>query len=141
MDGKFQRLKTVVVEDSTRMQQILGDAIQAVAGLELVAVVDTAAEAVACLEGHNPDIVIIDLVLRTGSGLDVLSALKRCAPNCRGIVFTGYDDEQYRAKCMAAGADDFFSKNREHRELVRLLNHLGGEAPVSFWDNPPIQPL
>jgi DNA-binding NarL/FixJ family response regulator len=139
MGEKFQRLKTIVVEDSTRMQQIVADSVEAIPGLQLVAVVDNASDAVVAIEGNGPDVVILDLVLRAGRGIDVLKELRLRAPNCHAIVFTAYDDEQYRERSMSAGAERFFSKNRQHRELIQCLRDLGEEAHVSFWDNPPDQ--
>jgi hypothetical protein len=45
-------------------------------------------------------------------------------------VVTGYDEEPYRTRCLAAGADHFFSKNRQHRALIQELHNLGGDAPA-----------
>ena len=103
------------------MQEILVRSVQAVPGLEVAGVAETAAEALAAFELHHPDAVILDLVLREGSGLDVLRAIKVRAPKCGVLVFTGYDAEPYRARCLAAGADRFLSK---HRQFPELLEHL-----------------
>jgi DNA-binding NarL/FixJ family response regulator len=47
------------------------------------------------------------------------------------LVFTGYDEEPYRTRCLAAGADRFFSKIRQHRALIQELHNLGGDAPAA----------
>lgn len=113
------------------MQEILTESLQTVPGLELVGAVATATDALAALESHRPDVVILDLALRAGTGLDVLHGIKQRAPACRVLVFTGYDAEPYRTRCLAAGADYFFSKNRQHRELIQQLHNFGGDAPVA----------
>ena len=110
------------------MQEILTESLQTVPGLELAGVAETATEALAAFESHRPDVVILDLVLRVGSGLDVLHEIKQRAPACRVLVFTGYDEEPFRTRCLAEGADYFFSKNRQHRELIQELHNLGGDA-------------
>ena len=110
------------------MQEILTESLQTVPGLELAGVVATATDALAALESHRPDVVILDLALRAGTGLDVLHGIKQRAPACRVLVFTSYDEEPYRTRCLAAGADHFFSKNRQRRELMQLLHNLGGDA-------------
>lgn len=109
------------------MQQILSDAVLGVAGLELITIVETADGALAGIEEHCPDLVILDLVLREGNGLDVLSETKRRAPNCRVLVFTAYDDEQYKTRCIAAGASGFYSKNRQYGDLCTRLFDISSE--------------
>lgn len=110
------------------MQEILTESLQTVPGLELAGVAETATEAMAAFEAHRPDVVILDLALRVGSGLDVLHEIKQRAPACRVLVFTGYDEEPFRTRCLAEGADHFFSKIRQHRELFQHLHDLGGDA-------------
>ena len=122
------RLKILLVEASTCIQEILTEFLQTVPGLELAGVVATATDALAAFESHRPDVVILDIALRVGSGLDVLHEIKQRAPACRVLVFTVYDEEPFRTRCLAAGADHFFSKIRQHRELIQHLHNLGGDA-------------
>jgi DNA-binding NarL/FixJ family response regulator len=110
------------------MQEILTWSLQTAPGLELAAVADTVTDALAEFERHQPDVVILDLALREGTGLDVLRQLKLRAPACQVLIFTTHDSEPYRARCLTEGADHFFSKNKQHRELVQLLQQLGSHA-------------
>jgi DNA-binding NarL/FixJ family response regulator len=112
------------------MREILSDAVEAVAGLELTVLADNPEDAICALDLHHPDVVVLDLVLKGGNGLDVLRKIKLRTPGCRVLVFTAYDAEQYRTRCLAAGADHFFSKNRQHHDLLQLLNTLAGEPPA-----------
>ena len=117
------------------MQEILNWSVQAAPGLELAAVVDTTTDALTAFDRSSPDVVILDLALREGNGLDVLREIKRRAPACRVLVFTTHDTEPYRTRCLAAGADYFFSKNKQHRELIQVLQALG--ATTSGPDTQP----
>ena len=121
--------KVLLVEDSLRMQEILSWSLQTTPGLELAAMADTALAAMGEFDRRNPDVVILDLALREGSGLDVLREIKRRAPACRVLVFTTHDTEPYRTRCLAAGADHFFSTNKQHRELIQVLQALGAQPP------------
>jgi DNA-binding NarL/FixJ family response regulator len=103
------------------MREILTESLASLPGLEIAGVAETAPDAIAAFESHRPDIVILDLALRVGTGLDVLREIKQRAPACRVLVFTGHDQESYRQHCLGAGADFFFSKNRQHRELIQQL--------------------
>lgn len=118
------------------MRKILTDIVQAVPSLELVAVAATAGDALAEFAQHRPDVVILDLVLRMGSGLVVLRKMKQQAPACRVLVFTTHDEAPYRARCLAEKADHFFSKNRQHQELVQLLHTLGNRERADSKHRP-----
>jgi DNA-binding NarL/FixJ family response regulator len=125
------RLKLLLVEDSRQMQDVLTQSVHAVPGLELVGVVATAADAMAAFKSHHPDVVILDLVLRAGSGLDVLRSIKQHTPACRVLVFSGHDEEPFPSRCVAAGADHFFSKARQHQELIQELNKFTGDLTAA----------
>ena len=122
------RLTTLIVEDSPRLQETLIGSVQTLPGLALAGVADTASDALLAVASHRPDLVILDLSLRGGSGLDVLHAIKQGTPSCCVVVFTGHDTEPMRKRCRIAGADFFFSKNREHREFIAQLEVLSGET-------------
>jgi DNA-binding NarL/FixJ family response regulator len=125
-----QPLKALLVEDSPIMRELLTESLAGVSGVQVAAIAETAADAVTAFESHLPDIVILDLALRVGSGLEVLREIKRSAPDCLVMVFTGYDQESFRQHCLAAGADHFFSKNRQHDQLIQLIQSLT-EAPAA----------
>jgi two-component system nitrate/nitrite response regulator NarP len=122
--------KLLVVEDSPFMQETIIQLLQGVPHLRLVGVADTAEDALAAFAQHQPDVVILDLVLRIGTGLMVLREIRRRSAACRVLVFTTYAEPQYRARCLAEGADHFILKSHAHRELVRWLCAWGGEATV-----------
>jgi len=113
------------------MREILTESLQDVPGLEIAGMAETAPDAIAAFESHRPDIVILDLALRVGTGLDVLREIKQRRPACRVLVFTGHDQESYRQHCLGAGADFFFSKNRQHRDLIQQLHTFSREAQAA----------
>jgi DNA-binding NarL/FixJ family response regulator len=118
----------MIVEDSPPMQRILADMVQTCPGLELVSIADCEVDSMAGIKKHLPTLVILDLALSVGNGINILSEIKRQKLDCRVLVFTGYDAEQYRLRCIEAGADWFFSKNRQRREMIEALRKVGAEA-------------
>ena len=127
------RVKLLLVEDSKPMQEILTEIIQTMAGVELVGVAKTASGAMAAFGVHRPEVIVLDLGLRAGNGLDVLKQVKRRAPACQVLVFTNNDTEPYRDHCLAAGADRFFSKTQQYQELLEFLRKLGGAEPADSF--------
>ena len=112
------------------MREVLAEILRAEPGVELVGAAETAQEAIAAFETHRPEVVILDFYLRGSSGLEVLDAIKRRAPACQVVMFTSHDADAYREHCLAAGADHFFSKTRQDRELIQFLRTLGGAKPA-----------
>jgi DNA-binding NarL/FixJ family response regulator len=137
MQNSAGRTKTIIVEDSRRMQEILADSVRELPGLQLMAVAESAEEALASFELHHPDLVTLDLVLKGSNGLEVLHEIKRLEPGCRVLVFTAYDDDQYRARSLAAGAYRFFSKAKQHAELIQTLREIGGGPRPTKDEEPP----
>lgn len=133
------RWTVFLVEDAPCIQQVLSEVIEAIPGLELVGVADSVAKALVRLAQHMPNVVIVDLVLRDGTGFEVLRAVKQRTSSCQVLVFTGHDAEQYRTRCLANGADHFFSKARQGPELANFLRNLAAKLPaIGSAENPSI---
>ena len=64
------------------------------------------------------DVAIIDIILRSGSGLGVLEAMRGFAPPPQRVVLTNYSTLDMRARCKALGAEKVFDKSTELEELM-----------------------
>src|SRR4051812_48342036 len=86
----------------------------------------TVGEADAALTASTPDIVLIDLMLPGGSGIDVLRALRRVVPDRHvpAIVISAWSTDAYRSAAAEAGADAFVSKPFVPEELAALVARL-----------------
>src|SRR5580658_3073531 len=81
-------------------------------------------EAVAHLEKGGVDILLLDMGLPDGHGLDTVRRAHVAAPHVPVIVLTGLDDEALAAQAMKAGAQDYLIKGQiESRALPRALRH------------------
>ena len=81
-------------------------------------------EAIDHLVKHRVDIVLLDLGLPDGRGLDTLRLAHSAAPGVPLIVLTGLDDEALAAQAMKEGAQDYLIKGQiETRALPRALRH------------------
>jgi DNA-binding NarL/FixJ family response regulator len=128
------KLRVVIVEDSAIIRARLAESLLEIPNVELVGQVETEGDALAVLRQQRWDVAVLDLQLKTGTGLGVLKGLGSTLrpPNAKIIVFTNYAFPQYRERCMALGADFFFDKSREfHRVREVLAGMAGGSAPVA----------
>jgi len=85
------------------------------------------AEGVAQIGQSAPAFAVVDLRLGDGSGLDVVSALKRKRPEARAIVLTGYGNIATAVTAVKMGAIDYLSKPAEADDVVAALMSTGGE--------------
>ncbi|SFQ58891.1 Response regulator receiver domain-containing protein [Variovorax sp. OK605] len=108
-------LATVLIEDSPTIRSNLIPALRDLAGAEIVAVAETASEAVAVLKalGDGWQLAVVDLFLREGSGVTVLRAFHGRLPRQRMVVLTNYPTTEIRRRCLEVGADAIFDKSTE----------------------------
>ncbi|HZL73288.1 MAG TPA: diguanylate cyclase, partial [Planctomycetota bacterium] len=84
----------------------------------------TLAEAKLHLEKGRADLILLDLTLPDGSGVDALESLQLLAPDAPIVLFTNLDDEPTAIKALQKGAQDYLIKSPEDRAaFLRTLRH------------------
>ena len=124
-------LDVYVVEDNVIVLESL---IAALEELAPVHVVGTAADESVAVEwlraaGGRCDLVVIDIFLRTGSGLGVIAAARRERPGTALVVLSNYATDEMQARCLASGADRVFDKSRDIDQLVAYCIALSSREP------------
>lgn len=118
------RLKVAVIEDSPLFLQMIGALL---GDLDQVQVVGDAADeqsAIELLQRRQPDLTILDLELKTGSGFGVLKAISRDPEHFgrpRTVVFSHHNQTEVRQRCLALGAERFFDKGTQIGELIAYV--------------------
>ena len=82
----------------------------------------SAASALEALRHAKFDVVLLDLSLPDGSGIDVLRRIKAQYPDTRVLVLSGFSEEQYGINMLRAGAAGFLSKTCSSEELVKAID-------------------
>lgn len=121
----MRTLQVLLVEDSALIQKTLIDAMEEMAPVKVVETVADESEAVTWLRGHPVDLVVIDIFLKTGSGLGVLRAAARLPTPADLIVLSNYATPAMRSCCLALGASRVFDKSTELDDLIAYCNELG----------------
>ena len=76
------------------------------------------------LDGHRPDIILLDLSLPDSQGLGTFLAVHTHAPDTPVVILTGHDDDELALDAVRAGADDYLAKQRANSAaLVRSMRH------------------
>lgn len=110
-----------IVEDSIPVRDRLVRSLEDVEGLDIVGTAEDVTAAIAGLEDNHPDALILDLQLPSGSGLQVLRAVRDKLPGLRVIVMTNFAAEPYRKAALAAGAEVFLDKSAEFGRVRDIL--------------------
>jgi len=117
-------MRVLVADDSEVFVQRLLRALGEIGGVEIVARVRTGAEALQAIRNLQPEVVILDIRMPEGSGIDVLESLKREELVTITIVLTNFAYPQYRKKCLQLGARFFFDKSAEFAKVGEALKRL-----------------
>jgi DNA-binding NarL/FixJ family response regulator len=117
-------MKVFIADDSKVLCERLIEMLSDVPGIEIIGHARDVAESLAAIKKLNPDIVILDIRMPGGSGMDVLQALKQAKQAPMVIMLTNYPYPQYRKKCLGLGADYFFDKSTEFEKVTELFKQL-----------------
>jgi DNA-binding NarL/FixJ family response regulator len=126
-------LRVLIADDNKPVAQMLTELVADPGRIEVVGVTDTETGTVEAIRRLKPGAVILDLTLRTGSGTNVIRAV-RADPGLAGtviLVTSNHVQPQMRAACMELGADGYFDKVKELGELGARLAELAMRPPAS----------
>ena len=119
-------LKTYIVEDSPVIRENLIAALEELVPLQVVGTAEDEATAVRWLSDPHTacDLLIVDIFLKGGSGLGVLSATSAFREPMKRVVLSNYATPDMRRKCRELGADRVFDKSNEIDALIQYCSRL-----------------
>ena len=117
-------MRIQVVEDAAEVRDRLVRLLADRPGMEVVAQADGATAAIEGCRRCRPDVVLLDLRLAEGDGMQVLRAVKDERPAPVVVVLTAHADRFHRRRCLEAGADGFIDKWIEVEQAFAALDSL-----------------
>jgi len=117
-------MNVFIVEDSEIVSDELKAMLSEIPGVKVIGHAVDEQSAIEKIGVAHPDMVILDIGLRPGSGINVLKAIKKHNPSIKVMILTNYTDEIYVNHCMSAGADYFFDKTLEFMRVGTVLRQL-----------------
>jgi DNA-binding NarL/FixJ family response regulator len=114
----------LIVDDSELVRTSLRKHIAYATDVALIREVCTLGDALIDAKRHPPILVILDLQLPDGVGMNIIQPLKELAPASRIAILTSHGDPEIRACCLALGADWFFDKATEISSLMDVVRQL-----------------
>jgi two-component system response regulator DevR len=122
-------MRLLVVDDHEVVRQGLVALLDRREGFQVVAEAGTVAEALQAARYHQPDIVVMDVRLPDGSGIEACREIRAELPETRVVMLTSYPDDEAVLSAIVAGASGYLLKQIRARDLVAALETVGrGES-------------
>jgi CheY-like chemotaxis protein len=121
--GRMRIRRILLVDDEKDLCALLGGALSS-RGFQME-FAHTQGEALKCLAGQPPDLVLLDLSLPDGEGLALLSHIRKTVPAVAVIITTAFGSEEVRAKAEKLGAIGFLDKPYHEEDIIRRIRRIG----------------
>jgi DNA-binding NarL/FixJ family response regulator len=126
--------RVLVVDDDADVRDFVAQSVAACAGLELVGSLGTVAEAREWLahEDHQVDVLLTDLGLPDGSGLELIHLASQRNPPCEALVISVFGDDEHVLASIEAGALGYLHKDETPANIAQtILDMKHGASPIS----------
>jgi len=125
-------IRVAFVEDDVDFQLVLRNTLELAPDMVLASAASTRAAGLKALNGEPVDVLLVDLGLPDGSGIDVIRAAHATWPNCAIMVSTAFGDEMHVMQSLEAGAAGYLLKDSAPKSMVTEIRSLyQGGSPIS----------
>ena len=128
-------MRIFIADDSQVIIERLIELVGEIPGVHVIGVAKRAEKATVRIQELKPDLVILDIKMPDGNGIDVLKSISQMHPKPVVIMFTNYALPQYREKCLTLGAEYFFDKSEEFEKIPGVLKSLTNSKSGKFKTN------
>lgn len=124
------RMDIFVVDDSAIIREHIATMLGRIANIRITGQADDAPAAIEGIARNPPDVVVLDISLRTSNGMDVLRYVARECPATKVIILSNYSEPESRELFLNAGAYQFFDKSLEFDKIRDAVAKLANPAPA-----------
>ena len=115
----------LIVDSQPASRQGLRQAIERDGRLAVCGEVPGMVEALRHCDGHCPDLIVVDVGLASGAGIELIKRLRERHVHLRVLAWSSSEDALYAERALRAGAKGYISKDRETAEVVAALCKIG----------------
>jgi DNA-binding NarL/FixJ family response regulator len=118
------KMNVFIVEDHPAIRQGIVETINREADLSVCGEADDVQPALTAIEAAPPQLVLVDIQLKSSSGLDLIRVLHERFPALPIIAMTMFDPVRYEKEARAAGARAFIVKQEGAEKMVEIVRHV-----------------
>ena len=127
-------MNVMIVEDSETMRESLRIMLSEFHDIRIVGYAADEAGAIEQINALLPDVVILDLNLLSGTGINVLKDVKKHHAEIKVMVLTNCNGEEYVNACKRANADYFFDKSFQFMQVREVFSNWSGASSATNND-------
>jgi len=120
----MKKLSVVIVEDHKLLRELLIDLFDRNETFKVIGQSAGCQEAMEIIGVLKPDIVLLDLNLPDGSGLDIIPVIRKISMQSKIIVLSMHVHPAYAQKAIRFGADAYVTKNSPHQEILTAIDQV-----------------
>lgn len=121
MNPAMASIRILLVDDHPMVREGLRARLSRVANLQVVGEAGDAAQALRCLTELQPQVVLQDVGLRDGNGIELVQAMLALQPGLCVLMFSMYDNPEYVQRALQAGARGYVLKETPAEEVVAAI--------------------
>ncbi|MEO8394465.1 MAG: response regulator transcription factor [Chloroflexota bacterium] len=129
-----KNIRVILVDDHSTIHREIGALLTTLEGIELVGQGRTGAEAVTLCDEHQPDIVLMDIVMPVLNGIDATKVIMAQRPQTKIIAMSGFDDRESVQAMLAAGAAGYILKTARPEDLANTIRAVYDGNSVLTWE-------
>ncbi|OKL54661.1 DNA-binding response regulator [Bowdeniella nasicola] len=114
-------IRVMIVDDHEIVRRGIAEIVDRADGLMVVAEAGTVAEAVRRATLVRPEVVLVDLQLPDGTGIDIINALRQEVPDAKAVILTSFDDDDAVSQALDAGAKAYLLKTVRGVEISDVV--------------------
>ncbi|MEZ0203607.1 response regulator [Ideonella sp.] len=125
-------ISVVIVEDDERFRAAFASVVAEAADLHLAGTAGDLPQGLQLLREHKPDVLLVDLGLPSGSGIELIRFAHECLPQTDVMVISVFGDEPHVMASLEAGATGYLLKDTRAADLTDQIRSLhAGGSPIS----------
>lgn len=131
MTKRCAPVRIVIVDDHPMVREGLAMRIALQSDLEVCGEAATEEEALALVNQTKPDLIIVDISLKSGHGIELIKQVKSCHPSVKMLVLSGFQESLYAERSLRAGALGYLNKQESNEKVIEAIRTvLRGERFV-----------
>ncbi len=122
----MQAIRVFLVDDHPLVRDWLKSLLLTEGGFDVLGEADNAEGALAAMAAHTPDVAVVDLSLKHGSGLDLIRELRERLPSVRVLVLSMHEEISAVDRALQAGARGYVMKGESSHQIVPAIRWVHG---------------
>jgi NarL family two-component system response regulator LiaR len=124
-------IRVLIVDDHVVVRRGIQMFLDTDPSIQIVGEAESGQDAVRKAKALQPDVILMDLVMPDGAGIEAIAEIKRSIPNAKIIVLTTFGDESRAKAAMEAGADGYLLKDADGEALLQAIQAVRrGDMPI-----------